>query len=204
MNGKSLEVPKVFTRRTDNGQEHGYYPFSYDEAEKSFYIADQKVPANELGWSTCMKLKVEGALEGMQPDLSDIAEQTLLVPGFGNILGGRKLHEWLAESPERIGEAVPVMKDTYAYITQEDSELMDSNLWGFGSGLKEDGTLHLNVIGDCACLGVLPDSFVLKVGPESRFEEGFAEYSLHNIDTEAQLASIYSGIGHLARLASES
>lgn len=199
------DMPKVFVRRSESDMGHGHYPFSYSAEESSFYIADQRVPAGEFNWGTCMKLNTMSALGGVEPEISDIASQALLIPRFGNIIGGRKLHEWIMNNSDRIQEeAIPVMKEVFSSLSGiKESELGDDRLWGFGAAMREDGTLHLNVIGDCACLDALPDSHVLALEQGSRFEKGFAEYSLHNIETATQLASIYSGIGHLARLATE-
>jgi hypothetical protein len=202
---KKFDIPRVFARNMEAFGDHDYYPFKYVEEEKNFYIADVSLPLQDLDWSSCGDLEIDGKLKGKQPQLQEIADQTLLIPTFGNILGTRKLHEWISKNPNRLAEAVSVMKNTYTTLTGKDKErLTEGGIWGFNALLKDENTVHLSVIGDCACMGAIPESYVLESRfTNSRTEKGFAEYDLHNVDTQPQLASIYSGLGHIARLAAE-
>jgi hypothetical protein len=45
---------------------------------------------------------------------------------------------------------------------------------GFASGPREYGGIHLQVMGDCACMGPSPHSFYIT----NQFENGYAEYDL--------------------------
>jgi hypothetical protein len=69
---------------------------------------------------------------------------------------------------------------------------------GFNAHLQENEGLRLQVFGNCACMGPeWPGDLIHGV------ENEFAEYHLHNADTQAQRVSLYAGLGHLASLAAQ-
>jgi hypothetical protein len=60
----------------------------------------------------------------------------------------------------------------------------------------ESGGLHVQTLGNCACLGLAADGVMVR-----GLQEGYGEYELHNADTTAQRVSLYAGLGHLAHMA---
>lgn len=66
---------------------------------------------------------------------------------------------------------------------------------GFGLTLYGSGRPALNVLGNCACFGALPDD-VLQ-------DPRYKQYDFHNIDMEAQSVALLAGFGHLARIIEE-
>jgi hypothetical protein len=126
---------------------------------------------------------------------------------FGGPISCPRLRDWVTANPERVREAIPVMHDVYKSFLDEpdDMPVLEENHhthMGFAAGIYRESDEYrgvgLQVLGNCACLGINPMSHKVKGGSEN----GFVEYDLHNADTNAQRVSLFAGLGYLATLAS--
>src|SRR3546814_10957233 len=121
------------------------------------------------------------------------------MPNYGNLSVGPKLHNWAKENPEKISSARAVMRQVMSQFFESEVELGEDEAghMGFAANLRESGGIHLQVFGNCACMGPDPNGYLIN----NQFEYGFAEYGLHKIDSEAHHVSIYAVLVHLAALA---
>lgn len=200
------KIPRYFEEcKADEDPSTELYPFLYDHSVKQFVISGITVALEDFDPYTF--IRTASSLRGTGIDFDDMPKHALLMPSFGHVIAGPKLHEWIdANVVEAGGTARQVMFDAYKSLLENGDELLDEveisknsvGHMGFAAGLSEYGGIHLQVIGDCACMGASPYGYFI----DDKFEEGFAEYDLHNADTQVQRASLYAGLGHIARLAS--
>lgn len=197
-----IEVPGLFRHRAEEGEPSGLQPFSYDETSKVFLVGETVIDLVQFDTPTFPYI-YEGDKDGIP------VEEMLNYPAFipvgtilVNIIGGPKLHNWIAANPDKVRDAHKVMVDAFSAFLDEPlgESLTREDVHG-SSGFRitagQNGGLDLQVAGDCACSG--PDLYSHHI--RGQFENGFAEYDLHNADIQAQRASLYAGIGHLSRLA---
>jgi hypothetical protein len=182
------------------GERTNLSPMYYDQSVRYFFIGETKVALEDYDPYTYRRrsriCEEEGEHAGLFVD--EIADHPLMIPAMGTVIAGPKLHEFVQADPSHVERARGVMVDAFKQFCDElpvEIESSGGHL-GFSSSLDRDGAIHLQVLGDCACLGATPDEGVI----HGKIEHGFATYALHNADTQAQRASLYAGLGHLARL----
>ncbi len=185
----------VRNRRPDSRDD--FFPLTYDVNTEMFTIATKDVALHEFDLYTFNYLEM--GLSGKGIEINDALKYPALLPVIGNVILGPKLHEFAKEYPQEITDTANIMRTAFSSFLEDPSQVDDmGGHLGFAAGLRRDEGIHLQVMGNCACMGPDPNGIF-----PSRFEEGFAEYFLHNADSQAQRASLYAGIGHIARLASE-
>lgn len=192
-------LPSYFEYRIDCGDDSDLYSFMYDDSVQQFVVAGKTIAAEDFDPYTfnSYELKLNGNISPL--DYDDMPNHAVLLPGHGAIIAGPKLHEWAANNPGEVTRAAKMMHKLFTSLVEDPEEIPSSEggFMGFASSLREGGGLHFQVFGNCACMGPDPCSGVIN----GQFEAGFVEYSLHNADSQVQRASLYAGIGHLARLA---
>ncbi len=194
------EVPGLFRLKADQGENSHLQPFKYDPEASVFEVGETKVALTDFDPLTFPYVSGIDP-EGIPVELMSDHPALLPTGAIGGVIGGPKLHKWAEGHPKEVKATHEVMMEVYlAFLDEPLGELSEedpSSPWGFRSVVGEDGGVELQVAGDCACLG--PGLYGHQI--RGRFEHGFAEYELHNADTQAQRTSLYAGIGHLSRLA---
>lgn len=199
-------IPHYFEYLKEKGDRSRVYPFAYDQSVQGFVIAKRTVALEDFDPHTFNFHEL--GLDGEEVDFDDLSEQALVIPSFGALIAGPRLHEWAKRHPREVAAARQVMREAFRSLTADDELLADMldeegssddpvGHLGFAASLRgEAAGVHLQVLGNCACMGPDPHGNYI----EGQFEEGFAEYGLHNADSQAQRASLYAGLGHLAWL----
>lgn len=196
-------LPSYFSYKREVGEEaSNLFSFSYDRDQKLFLIDDKSVQLADFDPYTFVPDNFDLDWDGMP--IGKIRDYPAMLPVTGAIITGPKLHEWTQANPDQVSQASEVMKEVFVAIADpkvvevvEDMEESEG-IFGFISGSREDGGVHLQVFGNCSCMGPDPDGLFVN---DPFVEHGFAEYSLHNADSQEQRASLYAGLGHLAALA---
>ncbi len=178
---------------------HPPIPFAYEAATRQFNVGGQHI-------------LLENYAEYIQPERSPISraesaelltESTLLLNVFDGLYQMPRMYQWLKAVDEGAwrnvrSEVIEVMMDAYQGLSGLDKEhLRTGTHWGFNAGFYRPGHPVFNVLGDCACFGVNPDSHIFG---EAMWEQGFSEYSGHNVDTNVQRVSLLAGVGALGAM----
>jgi len=195
------ELPEYFQRRYRNHPDtKDLYNLRYDAPRSLFLIGFVEIPAEDYephGFNPYAH-----GVQNKGIDTQRMAQYPLLLPGhYGRPIGGPRLHEYVAANPESLESAVEVMINLFSrsepQIPAEDLK-EGGGFMGFNVFQKEEASLRLQVFSNCAYLGVSYPGIYLE-----GVEKGFAEYDLHNADSQSQRASLHAGLGHLALLAAE-
>jgi len=199
-----MSLPYYYEAGRESERGTGRFAFSYFAEDMEFEVGGQRIPASEFRAFTLRGFGEEGTELGHD----ELSETPLMIDNCWPLLAGPKLHNW---SPDALSvvedEIVPVMKELYVDLSDEklakELNFGDfSGSLGFAAFTRENNSLGLQVLGNCACLGVCyPSGGVLS--DDEQMKDGFAEYGLHNADTFTQVNSLYAGIGHLARRQAE-
>jgi hypothetical protein len=132
-----------------------------------------------------------------------ISTSKLALGLFGNHLQMPSMYNWVKSlnntDLNQVKETVTdVMIEAYRNLDERVPEtLVKGSHWGFDMGLIRPGHPTLNVLGDCACYGVDVHGHIFG---EYDWEDGFAEYGLHNIDWPSQKVALFAGAGALAQM----
>jgi hypothetical protein len=194
------EIPSYFEFLKEQGEKTDLYLFSYNRESRVFTIGEAEVALQEFDPYTFNPFALHLDRDGIE--VNDIPNHPALLPGFGDIILGPKAHEWAQSHPHELAATFSVLYESYTSFFADTSFIpteADTSHMGFAAGWREYGGIGLQVLGNCACMG--PDPYSGKI--KGMFEHGYAEYDLHNADTQAQRASLYAGLGHIARLTSE-
>lgn len=194
-----MVLPSYFEHLKEAGDSSGLQPFTYDASINSFLVSDKRVPAESFDPYVYNPYELGLEEEGL--GFEEISRHSLIIPSFGRVIATPKFHSFIKENPKAVGSAINVMKNAYSKLGDipegfADEEVSYSHL-GFAAGFLENGDLRLQVLGNCACLGPTPHGNYL----HDKYENNFAEYDLHNADTQAQRTSLYAGLGHMAFIA---
>ena len=174
--------------------------FSYSAETGDFLVGERRVPfADYPDHEPPMP-------DAITPEAAEelVKGSALLLGFFGRLYQTPRLTAWLlsmGDGPERqVQTAVTdVMIDVYTEVSgQKPYKSSGDDPWSFNLSFVRAGHPQLSVLGNCACMGVSPDGLIF--GRDS-WDEGFAEYQQHNIDTDAQNIAIMAGAGTLASLA---
>jgi hypothetical protein len=196
------EIPKFFQNRRDYGEKSHLHPFSYRSEDGVFVIASAEIAETVFDPYGFNPYRPELGIDPEGIDVDDVPNHPLMIPTFGKLLAGPKLHDWAKNNPSKLLDTYKIMHKVCSAFFDDPSQISDKSSvghMGFASGPREDGGIHLQVLGDCACLGPDPHSLYVK----NQFENGYAEYDLHNADYQYQRVGLYAGLGHIARLAME-
>jgi hypothetical protein len=196
------EIPEFYQYRKEEGEKSHLHPFSYRNDDSVFEIAGVEIPLADFDPYSFNPYLPEFGIDPDGIEIDDIPNHPALIPTFGNLLVGPKLHDWANQNTDQLLNVFKVMHKAYAAFYDDPSQISGEKgvgHMGFASGPREDGGIHLQVMGDCACMGPNYNSFYIR----NQFENGYAEYDLHNADFQFQRASLYAGLGHLARRAAE-
>jgi hypothetical protein len=195
----AVELPSYFEHMKTRGDSKSYlWPITYDSRARQFHIGSKSVQLTEFDPYEFSPDAL--GLEETDLEITEMALHPLMIPDFGSVIGGPKLHNWAARNPEHASrEGIDAMYEALTSLVDGEgiSKEADGHT-GFDLQVRNQGALNLQVWGNCACLGVNLEGLLVVDG----MEKGYAQYDLHNADTQAQRASLYAGIGHLARLAS--
>jgi hypothetical protein len=174
-------------------------PFAYDPDKKVFEVGDDFIPLSQ--YSSYMSQPGEPMSQEQTREL--ISTSKLALGLFGNHLQMPSMYSWLKSLNiadfNQVQETVTdVMIEAYKDLNERVPEkLVKGSHWGFGMGLIRPGHPTLNVLGDCACYGVEVHGHIFG---EYDWEDGFAEYGLHNIDWPSQKVALFAGAGALAQM----
>lgn len=195
------QLPQYYEYLARNGERSDTHPFKYIEEEANFNIGSLAIPVLEFDPYTFNPFDFGIDYEGIP--VEEMPDHPALLTSMSRIIGGPKLHDWVKTNQVAVSETYLVMTSVYKKFVPKLTKKLSkrsTSLWGFNSGLTRAGDIHLQVMGDCACSGPDPDGDVI----DGLNEAGYSAYYLHNTDTQAQRTSLYAGLGHLARLASDS
>lgn len=195
-------LPSYFETKRNKWDEavSGLLPFQYDADNREFQIGETSIELAEFDpYKFTPDVDEDDA--GNIP-IDQMHEHPLMISVMSGVIGGPKLHEWATANSQVLAkEATEVMHQAFVSLIDEEfaSEVKNetAGFMGFDAGVRENGGVVLQVFGNCACLGVSQDGLFVYDG----MENGYGQYELHNADNQPQRASLYAGIGHLARLA---
>lgn len=199
------KLPGYFETKKDKWNEpnSGLLTFHYDIDAQEFKVDETAIKLADFD-PYKFSPDIEEHDAGSIP-IDQMREHPLMIPIMSGVIGGPKLHDWVTEHPATWRQEVTdVMHKAFISLIDEDFAREVKNepagFMGFDCGLLENGGVALQVFGNCACMGVSQDGLFISGG----MEQGYGQYELHNADSQAQRASLYAGLGHLARLANES
>ena len=179
------------------------HTFSYNPETSLFQVDEDDVPLDEYSHYIAIPREPMSVEEAE----AFIDEQTLLLGSFDHLLQMPRLTNWL-ESKDVAGllELRSAVVDTmiHAFVTTDtdhrfaEKELknVQNDLMGFSMSMLQPGHPNFTVLGNCACMGHLPQGAIL-LG-EEYWSQGFVEYDLHNIDMPHQRIALFAGAGTLA------
>lgn len=181
------------------------HAFGYNPETSLFQIDKDEVPLNE--YSHYRPIPREPM--SLEEAETFIDEQTLLLGSFDHLLQMPRMTNWLKEKDATgLLELMSVVVDTmiHAFVTTDTSRTftekrlknLQNDFMGFSMTMLQPGHPNFTVLGNCACMGPLPQGLVL-LG-EEYWSQGFAEYDLHNIDMPHQEVALFAGAGALAHL----
>lgn len=179
-------------------------PFTYDADSKQFTVGSDQVALNEWIDYDHRRQPVDPITPAQAETL--ITDNALLLTVFGTHCQVPRMYNWLTSLDAPAwrtvsNNATEAMIDAFATVSDmPKKKLLTGTHWGFGVGLYRPGHPSFNVLGDCACYGVSPDAHLF--GQDS-WEEGFSEYTPHNIDFPAQKIALFAGAGALAAMVRE-
>lgn len=197
-------LPQFFYRNREYSDETfqefgtGLVAFEYDIEYEHFKIGDRHVAQENFD---PFKYIPELGDKEKQLTPDEMPEHPLMLYPITGPIGSPILHSWVRQNPEQVLEVRELIHKVFVsfYDNDEEIELGEAvGAWGFESHVTEDGGVHLQTLGDCACMGLTPHSHVI----EGRLENDFGQYDYHNTDSQAQRVSLLAGLGHIARLAS--
>ncbi len=204
------KLPEYFHRkRNDTDEPDGLLPIDalalkYNASEQNFEIGGQALAVSKFDPYTFLP-EIDLAAEPEQLEIDDIANQALILYG-DRLIATPKLHDWVQEEPTDYDNVISIMHKAFITVAPDYDDIpaeRNSGMFGFEAGNRHSNEkfrgISLQVFGNCACLG--PSQYGLFV---EHLENGWAEYELHNTDIQAQRASLYAGIGHLAFQATQS
>lgn len=195
-------LPSYFEYLKSEGepQNTGLYAFEYDEEYGLFMVADKKVHPIDFDPAGHVVTLDVAEVSANDPEI----ETTPLFLGiFNSLFSGPIFRDFVMSNPSAMSDVSRVMVDVYEEVLDEeldDDVKQPGGFLGFDSRFLPNGTVNLQVFGNCACIGV--DLNSMYINAEDGMENGYAQYTVHNTDTHAQRTSIYAGMGHIARLAS--
>lgn len=175
--------------------------FLYDAESRQFTVGSEQVPLSEFDESEYRRTPPEPLKLEQAQTLID--ESSLLLNSFGAHFQTPRMYKWLTSLDAAAWQSASdnvtdVMIDAFAEVSDMPrKQLLKGSLWGFGTTFYRPGHPSFTVLGDCACYGVSPQGYVF--GQDS-WEDGFAEYTPHNIDFPAQRIALYAGAGALAAM----
>lgn len=201
------ELPRLFTSWAQHHEEllSGLLLFNFHFDEGYFVAAGKEIATTDFDPFLFNSHKLEIADEGVK-SLDELAEHALLITYDGRLIGGSRLHDWARQHTSELVEELPkLMHQTFLAAFDDPASIPflrdEGGHRGFRAGARQDnGGVSLQVFGECACLN--PSQSGYFTGFEG-VEKGFAEYELHNTELLAQRISLYAGLGHLAKMASE-
>lgn len=171
------------------------YEFQYFHEDRAFVIGNKSCGIsesevqNELNFPSGEPVKQES-----------IATTPVGLDGWGHPVTSPRFYTWLmnVDRPSMFQETSDVMRKAYeelGNISLQKKHNKEMHPMGFSAGLLREGHINLSVLGNCACLGTNPDGHIVDY---DEWDTGFAEMTLHNIDTSVQHISIMAGLGHMA------
>lgn len=183
----------------------GLYEFSYDDASKAFTVGSTAIKTTDFDPYRFTPHLLDGA-DQEAIDLAAAADYYALMPDFDAVIACPKLHTWVNENPDVLPPTREVMHRALTSVIDNPEEVSfeddEHGFMGYAAHLQEysgePNSLHLQVIGNCACMGRGLYNLYIK-----GMEHGFAQYDMHNADLPAQRVGLYAGLGHLAKLAAE-
>jgi hypothetical protein len=176
--------------------------FGYDPEQKNFLVGGEWVSLGDFPEHNPEAF--EPADEASAARLVDEAHMILSV--FDTPCAMPKLSTWLnnlgAKQARQLSEDVTeVLIDAYAEVGDAPrNRLLKGDLWGFTMSWQRRGQPTVSVLGNCACAGIDLEGNFFK---QKDWGEGFAEFTLHNVDWQAQRTSLYAGMGSLAYFAEQ-
>lgn len=192
------KLPSYFERKIEEDDVVlPVFPFSYVESDSEFDIAGERISLRQFD-----PFEFSGFhIEDKAIPYSRMTDYPVLIPGFGGLIAGPKLHDFAVQNSNALIDSSRAMERAYFTLEPDhrdtDTDYLGPGFMSFRAWVREHGGIGLQVLGNCACSGPDLHSYFIRDG----IEEGFAEYDLHNTDTQAQRAAIYAGMGHLAFLA---
>lgn len=195
-------LPSFYEYLKEHGKTTGLFAFDYDRDQQKFFIGGETTDLADFDpYSYSPDLEAENE----EVSFDEMRDLPLMIPILSGVIGGPRLHQWAKENPDTLREtAVEIMHNAFTSLADEefarDIKNEPAGFMGFDSGVRQHGGIHLQVFGSCACMGVSQDGMFINEG----VEKGFGQYELHNADSQAQRTSLYAGLGHIARLVSES
>lgn len=195
------DLPKYFQWKYSRCEESGLQPFHYNRERGMFVVggaAVRLVDFDPLGYSPS---RFDLSLDGVA--IEDMSTHPALLQVAGGVIAGPSLHRWAATNPSKLEEVSKVMAEAFSEFAELPSEICDEPIDGISTSLRQRGGLRLQVYGNCACMepslsGVCSDN-----GQDGISDHGYADYDLHNAYIQAQRASLYAGMGHIARLTAD-
>lgn len=193
------KLPSYFEYMKEHEKEpNSMFDFSYDHSIYAFNIANAQISLADFDPYTFSTHDTD-VDEGDSLLVDALLHKRLVLPSYGGLIAGPTLHEWIGENSGTVQRETPkVMYEAFISMVKEPQEISDGSFghMGFDTRVSETGSLILQVFGNCACMGVNQHGGMIQ-----GIEEGFAQYDLHNADSQVQRASLYAGIGHLAFVA---
>lgn len=186
-------------------------PFYYDADLLRFIVGNRQfnledVKASDLLPESRLNEQHVGVIEGFELPIRPITDFGVAV-SFSGFLGTPRLFD-ACDTGQKIAdlrrEVVEVMHSAFDVVMQirrnddyvlPKSFLNPDSLFGFDFGYYRPGHPSFNVMGNCACLGVIPEGFILD---DMDREKGFMEFDLHNIDFDFQEIALLAGLGHMS------
>lgn len=175
-------------------------PFLYDHESKSFLIGKDKQTLAVTDFDP-YTYNDYGREEQAIREIEELTQHPALLQIVSGPIVTPRLHGWVQEAQNEFAEqTVRLMHDVYSMFYEEPIPFeTGGGFMSFEAGVRQDGAIGLQVLGNCACFGPKYSTGMFEEG----VEHGFAEYELHNADSQAQRISLYAGLGHLAKLAAE-
>ena len=190
------EMPEVL--RYLDGEGFGAQSFYYDHSGRQFLVGGTSFQVT--GPETMQELLFPG---GVQLTLDEVPKHPVVINNTAHPIATPRMFTWLTSTDIETAfeDTKTVMREVFADIQNIEIDATNQeglSVWNFGAHFIREGHVRLQVIGDCACLGTIPDGGIVD---SDDWETGYVEYGLHNIDMPAQYISLFAGLGHLASLA---
>ncbi len=175
------------------------YSFEYDHLNEQFMVGNIEIPAAEFDPYEFSPYGLH--IENQTLDVSSFTDNALLLDDICKVIATPKLHNFAKQNSIPMSIIVPkVMSEVYQSLSGESFGADEEPMGAMGFDLRfreHDSGLRLQVLGSCACFE--PGLY----GTFEGVEKGFAEYDLHNADSQAQRTALYAGLGSIAKLANK-